>query len=295
MNLSEKVLIKLQSVLGDKYQLSLGNAFARKYTNPVSGEVEMQAFESLGDKVPAVLTMVPAFYNLAPFLSYNTDFELQFWCPIDNLKYDKDGILLEEPAVNIYSDLENLRTTLTGNVTIEDGLYAVIVFSEPVVGTASDKTGQYKRVVVTVRGKINLTDKGKLSGSTIIKLGIGTDPVVYYEIKGITQKRFSATTDGATVQEQGTTMAHADGATLANSVTFTYDDWDDPKNLAMVFLREVAKGKIVTDSAFSIPVQIYEDATQIASYNALLDVSIISQQGNTGIDTVEVTLQRAGV
>ena len=296
--LSEKVLIKLQAVLGDKYQRSLGNAFSRKFTNPDNNDINFQAFESLENITPAVFTMQPANYNVAPFMSYNTNWELQFWCAIDNLKIDKNGTPLEVPAGNIFTDLETLRTTLAGKITVETGLYARMTFSEPVIGTAMDKTGQYKRVVISVRGLINLTDKGKFASDTIIKLGVapsGGGSDVFFEMKGITQRLFNFTADGISTHEQGQTMADIDGEALTNGVSFSYDDWDDSTNLAMALLRDIAKGKIITDSAFTIPVQIYDGATLVASYDALLEVNIIAPQGESGLERVDVTLQRAGV
>lgn len=296
--LSNLVVDKIQEILGNKYRIYLSNAFARKFTNAVNKDINYQTFDEYAEIIPGVFTMMPTSYNVAPFLSYNTSYELSLWCPLDNVKVDANGVIIDEVPHNVYDDLETLRTTLSNTtIAFSDTIRGKMTFSEPVAGTSIDNTGAYKRVVVSVRGLINLTDKGNYGSDTVIKIGLvptGSTEPIFYEMKGITSRSFGTTNDGITSQEQGKQLPDTDAQSSGNSFTFSYDNYEDSTNPVLAFFYDIACGKIVNEKGFELPLQIYFKGTLKTQWNAIIDVDFQLPQGESGIDSIKVSAVRIG-
>lgn len=186
MTQSERVMNKVANILGTKYKVDLDFNFNRKYTKVFNGQdkVDFQAFEELKGVVPCVFSMVTSTYAVAPFLSYNTTWQLLVWMPIDTryqeYSYDDNGNeTIETKEINdypnVYEDLDKLRKTLS-NTTIDfgDNIKGSMTFSEPYApNPVADDTGASKRVVIEIRGQINLTDSSSRMGSdTHVMFGI---------------------------------------------------------------------------------------------------------------------------
>ena len=300
MTLEERVINKLQEIIGDKYELNLGVAFDRRYTMPVataSGtafDINYQAFDEKKDKIICVFTMQPTDYNVVPFLSYNTSYTLQFWYALDNLKTDKFGVPIGDLPVDIYADLERLRTALS-NTTIDFGgnIKGKMTFSEPAKSTTYDNTGTGKRGVLTVSGKINLTDKGIFGSERIIKIGVTTGETTTFYALPKRSYMLSNEREGVSYHQVGNLRPNIDGQSNGNSVTFTYDNYADTNNLAMALIEKVAYGDSGTDSKIEVPVQIYKNTTKLVEYNAMLSANIIGENGETGMEIIQVTLHRS--
>lgn len=300
MTLEERVINKLQDIIGDKYELNLGVAFDRRYTMPVataSGtafDINYQAFDEKKDKIICVFTMQPTDYNVVPFLNYNTSYTLQLWYALDNLKTDKFGVPIGDLPVDIYADLKSLRTALS-NTTIDFGgsIKGKMTFSEPAKSTTYDNTGTGKRGVLTVSGKINLSDDAIFGSERIIKIGVTTGEKTTYYTMPKRSYSISNDRDGTSTHPVGAVRPSVDGQVNGNSIMFTYDNYTDTTNKAMELIEKIACGVATVDTNYTVPVQIYKGSTEIISFNALISAVIQNQNGDTGTEIIQVTLQRS--
>lgn len=253
--IAEKLLNKLQDQLGSNYKLMLDNAFAEEYTNKQSDSVNWQAFEKDKDLIIGVLSLTNATYAVVPFISFATTYTLQFWLPVNVLKLDSNGELLETPKFNIFDDLEAMRIALN-NKTNDFGEYrGQITFSEPKKGTVLDIQSGTEKVVVTVTGSFDITDNGIYGRDTTIKIGITEDEeVAYYAINGVTNLILNGNVDGTSGQEQGETVPMQDGQLITNDISFNVDD---AEGIANNFIIDKAYG--VDVSITPVPIQIYRN------------------------------------
>lgn len=296
----ELVISKFQEQLGDNYEINFGNAFDRRYTTPVSTpnglvyDINYQAFEEKKDKIICVLTMNKAQYNAVPFLSFNTQGTIQYWYRLDDLKTDKFGVPIGDTPIDIFTDIENLRTAFSNTtISFSDTIRGKMNFSNPVKSTTYDMTGKGKMGVITVDFYLNITDNGIFGSDRVIKIGVTVGAsTVYYAITGIRSYTIGNDREGASTQESGTTRPTLDGESNGNSIVFTYDNYVNSTNLAMSLIENIALGVSTTDETFSVPVQIYSGTTLKASFNALISASLLGQNGDTGLEVVQVTLQR---
>lgn len=291
MTLAEIVMNYLQVLLGDNYNLVLFNNFARDYTNPVTESFNEQVLNQ-DDKRLGIFTLNPASFNVVPFVSYNSSYKLEIWYRIDDLKKDKNGVLLEVPENNVLDDLKTLEASLYGTITLDANYRAKMTYSEPMLSTNYDSTGEAKYGVATITGNINITDKGVYTSDRVIKIGITSgQTTTYYAINGIRNRQIKNDSNGETIQEQGSFKVSTNPESIAHSITFSFDEYTpDTANPAMQKLIDIAEGNDITTKY--LPVQIYKGNTLKVSFNALVDVNIVSENGDTGLERIDVSLTR---
>src|SRR5690554_3382544 len=136
--LIEKVIDKIQDILGDNYKVYDGNTFNSKYVNEVEKDINWQAFDENKGKILVNFIMLPAKYAVASFLSYNTTYSIEFWVPVE-FKIGLDGEPLEN-IVNVWDDYQRLRQefgslvnltedTIENDVVVKSGITALMDFS----------------------------------------------------------------------------------------------------------------------------------------------------------------------
>lgn len=297
--LIEKVVSKIQDVLGDNYVVYDGNMFASKYVDEQKNDVNWQAFEKDKSKVIVNFTMLPAEYAIAEFLAYNTTYNIEFWVPVE-FKVGLDGEALED-IVDVWSDYQNLRKELKGLVqltpdTIEDdvvvksGLNMLMSFGELVKGTAIDRTAQRKKNVLSASGGINLSENGELGNARKIKLSF--DGENFYDMKGINNLSIGNVRDGVSTQKVGSFIINTDVESEITTMTFEYDNYRDDSNSNLFKIEKIACGG--TESSYlEAFVKIYKHDELLAEWKGMFNATLMNTNGNYGVDTIQVQIVRS--
>lgn len=297
--LIEKVVDKIQEILGDNYAVYDGNMFASKYVDELKNDINWQAFDKDKGKIIVNFTMLPAEYGIAEFLSYNTTYNIEFWTPVE-FKVGLNGELLEE-VVDVWSDYHNLRKQLSGltqltqdiiedDVVVKNGLNMLMSFGELVKGTAIDRTAQRKKNVLSASGGINISDNKELGNERKIKLSL--DNTNFYEMKGVNNFSSGNERDGVSTQKVGNYRFETDVESELTSITFEYENYRDYSNPLLKKFEKIAYGG-TDENYFEIYVEIYKGHDKLAEWKGMLNVTLLNSNGNYGVDTLQIQIVRS--
>lgn len=173
MMAAEMLALKFQELLGKQYKIFPNDAFSDKYTTVVKTElgqqleVSKQAFEDNKGKIIGIVEVPNATRANVDFYLMNANYSVNFWVPVNFIKRDPNGILLESPKFNFYGDVEKLINKITNeHIDFFDDKYGRMTISEPRLSGNIENTGTGKRKVVSVSGVATITDKGIFGADT---------------------------------------------------------------------------------------------------------------------------------
>jgi len=297
MTISEKILNRLQEMHGANYELKLENDFNKKYTNPITQKYDNDAFDS-NPRIPVLLKLQSNSYKVVPYVAYETNYDLIYYVPINDLKIDAKGVLLEEPAFNVLDDIQGLQGELRNKTIVFEeptaesyGLRGKMTYSEPIVGDVYDETSNFRRTAVIVRGLVNATDLGTFASDRVLRLGIENEleEMTYYDVEGYISRSIGGNREGVSVQKQGTTVPLTNGETIQNVVSFSINITRNP-NPAIRRLIDYAQGGNTEE--FYIRYQLVENGEIQIEEDAMVDAAIEAQLGDSSSEFLRVDLQR---
>lgn len=166
---AELLAVKLQESLGKRYKIFANDAFNDKFTTTVSNEymgqqlaVQKSAFEKFKGVIVGVVDAPNATRSNVDFYLINANYTVTFWVPVNFVKRDEDGALIETPKFNFYGDIETFADDITNKqIEFYGGLYGRMTISEPRLAAGGlEDTGSGKRKLMSVTGAVTITDKG---------------------------------------------------------------------------------------------------------------------------------------
>lgn len=232
------IIEKLQELLGSQYVVRNNDAFNRSFTTPlttpygVQFDINEQAFEEYENKIIVVYKSTPVTLFNLPYEMRQENYTLSFWVPINYVKYDKFGRLIEQPQYNFFKDIKELKTALTsGEIDLGDNR-AFFSMSLPQLVSSTEKTGNHDRVVYQVTGNMSLADRDLATGSDTQVFFILND--TEYEIENISDLHISAVTESNAIYEQGNLETRQEVAFIGQSLSFTVDDYSSNEALNLI-------------------------------------------------------------
>ena len=281
--------------LGDKYEVYLNDGFQDKFTTPVPQingqmmpDINWQAFEQYANKIVAVINISPANYAVAPFLAIDTQYTINFWCPV-NYKS-----LNNSKNFNVEDDWYNLYDTYKDKVIeLDNNLRCIMTFG-PLIsqGGQYDRSGSYRRRILTATGLLNITDKGMFGYDTKVEFGLwneDNDEYDYYELKGYASSNFSSQPQNVAYQEQAKLIPEQDVEVAQPFYSFVIDDYQDNTDKLRTELVKLAYGIIL--KLDKIPIKITR-GTMVLEKEYNITAQLTHARGQTSIGTITVTCTR---
>jgi hypothetical protein len=121
MTLTEAIALKFQSILGKQYKVMPYHGFSQKYTKAVNTpygpmyDINYQAFDELAEIIPACVQVQELSLVSTPYTCKSCSYSVKFWAPLDYIKTDKDGQIVETPKFDLFGDCANLYSSLVGS------------------------------------------------------------------------------------------------------------------------------------------------------------------------------------
>lgn len=293
------VLEKFKKQLGSQYELFDNHFFESNFTTTVSANGQMipayqqDTFDKYGNKIIGVLQVQTAPYAVTSFEAINTTYTLSLWVPVNYMVVNAKGELLKDPKFNVDMDLRDLRLAYN-NKTIDfsNGFRGELTFSEPVPVSGVENTGAYKRRVISITGKINISTQGYFGRDYALELGYldeTTQEVVYREIADFTSLNFTPNPSTIENHEQGDLVPKENVEVLKQACTFTMDDTALDEKLNDILTKIALSGKMSSEK-FSLRVSKLKNGNyeEYANYPVYLIVNLIFQRGtsDSGVFTV---------
>lgn len=258
---AEIIQNKIQEILGEKYAVFANDAFNRNFTNPAMTpygarlDINQQAFEDYADKIVAVVTATPITLFSVAYRLEQLNYRIDFWVPLDYVKRDADGVLLETPKFDFFADAESLRNQLIScrSLSAEGPLTYKSFFtaSEPqLISSAPERTGTYMRVVYQMSGAVSISDNA---------LGTGSDIKIAF-VAGGTEQDITNYTNLV-----------VDSSETGNVATFEVDDISTG-NAALTTLKTLAFNRY---SAARRRIKIYKSGTAVSDFYATVKVQYL--------------------
>lgn len=323
MTTTELISIKLQEVLGSKYEVKPFSFFAKDYVQQMNTpygkvyDVNYQAFEQMQNTIP-VCVNIQETTPINSDVFYRTGIvTLQFYVPIDALGRDSDKPFdffvdyerlreqLTDDRITILTYKANEDNTVPGEEEVDKTYYAFMTLTEPSTDGAVQSTGAYKRMVYTVQGNITLYDGELRTGSDYsIDIWSGFNTSRWYTFPNITNLTISRDEQGNSVMPEGTTLGMSPPVSRVHSVSFIVSDRNNSEAVALlrkaVFEMPEYITRSVTPSAQSgaterqVRVRIRYGDTQLVSFYALMSATY-SVGGRSSVGSFSVSLTRSEI
>lgn len=313
MTTVELISIKLQEILGSKYEVKPFSFFARDYIQPMNTpygkvyDINYQTFEQMQNVIPVCVNMQETSPINSDFFYRTGILTLQFYVPVDALGRK------DEKSFDFFGDYERLRKKLTdGRVTlityktedvvvgqeeIDKAYKAFFTLSEPTTDGAVQSTGAYRRMVYTVQGNVTVLDSDFRTGDDyIVEIFNGTD---YVPFNNITNVVISRDEQGNAVQQEGTTDAMSPPASRVHSISFIVSDKDGDDAIeilrnAVFKMQEEYVQYVNPQSAAQrreMHIRLTDRESVLAEFWALLSSSY-NVGGKTSVGSFSVSLTR---
>lgn len=300
----EKLLLeKFRQILGNQYELFDSDFFNRNFTTviPAYGQYSIQinydTFNKYKDKIVGVIQVQQAQYGVTSYESLNTTYSLSLWIPINYQFISNNGENIKPSKFNIDQDLIKLRNELNNKtIMFSNGLKGELSFSNPSGVSSIENTGSYKRKIITITGKINLTSNGYYGRDYKIEIGkLNTNETYdYFIIKDINSINFTPQPNTVENHEQGDLIPEENVEAVKQACVFTvndasiYDFNEEFTKLALsgkqsknMYMLRISK-KISDESEF----------IEIVNYPVYLTVSLTYQYGDSDIGVFSVSCVR---
>jgi hypothetical protein len=299
MTTTEIIKQRIQSLLGEQYAVFGNEAFGRKFTNPVQTpygdryDVNYQAFNEYKDKIIAVVTASEAAQYNTPYRLFQGTYNVQFWVPLDIIKFNAMGQPLEAPKFTFFTNMAALKTALTAETyNVTDGSDTIKVYftmGEPsLLSNTVDKSGAYDRVIYQVTGQVGLSHTNATTGENV-RIAFYIDGANHY-LDNYTNLDINPNTESATVVRQAEMQLNQEEAAFGYSISFDVDDHLDTTNKALTLIEnKVFKN---TDVG-KVTVKIYKRSTLMNTFTAVFNASW-SVSGKAGYGKYSVTLTDDG-
>ena len=299
----EKLLMNVfKKQLGSQYEFWDNDNFERRYTHVAQlygnqmSQINYDTFEKHGNKIIAVVSIMPAQYAVTSFCSLNTTYTLSLWVPVNYNMINSNGEYLVEPKFNVDKDLQELRKALI-NKTIDfgDGYKGEITFSEPSSSGGYDNSGSYKRKVITISGKINFTTKGYYGRDYKIQIGKENENGVvdYYTIDDINSFNFTPQSSPIENHQQGDIVPEEDVEAIKQACVFMIDDSSQDEELNELFTKLALSGEM-SKGIYMLRVskRVKDNFVNYAEYPVYLNVNLSYQFGNSDVGTFTISCMR---
>ena len=302
MTTMELLQDKLQALLGNRYAVFCNDAFERQFTTPMQTaygaqlDVNYQAFDQYAETIVAVLTTQPLKLYDLPYRLEQDTYTLAFWVPIDTIKFDENGMLLEAPKFSFDSDMAALKAALQGGFELKETVgevevkyRAFMTCSEPkLLSSVTEKTGAYERAVYQVSGTVSISAEA---------LGLGKDITIEFTIDGTgypinnpSNISISSSSQTNSILSQSGLDAKQEVALKAQAVSFVVDDYVAEGDKAM----ELIESKAFTNGAVTVAVKLSKGDNLSRTFTAVLSVDYTAA-GASSFGSYAVTLVDTGV
>ena len=300
----EKFIIdKFKKILGSQYVLCDNDFFDRNYTTvlPANGQytqlINYDAFEKLGNKILGVVQVQSAQYAVTSFAALNSTYSLTLWVPLNYKFVTANGEQIRPDKFNVDLDIKNVRESLN-NQTIDfgDGYKGEMTFSEPTpAGGGIENSGSYKRKILIVTGKINLTTKGYYGRDYKLEIGRlnDEDEVEYLTVKDITSLSFNPQPSTIENHEQGKIIPEETVEAVKQGCVFSVNDDCSNDNLNELLTSLALNGE-VSQQAFWLKISKQKSGSyvQIVDFPVIITVSLSYPYGDSDVGTFTVTCIR---
>ncbi len=302
----EKFLVnKFKKQLGSQYEVYGNDFFEDNFTKPILTQIgqyqqliQYDTFERYKDKVIAVVQIQPAQYASTSSTALNTTYTLTLWVPINFKAVNSKGEYLTDPKFNVDKDLKDLREALNNKtLNLGNGLRGELTFSEPVpVGNGYDNTGSYKRKLITVSGKINITSTGYLGRDYKIEIGkLSQDSgnIEYMQINDIISFAFAPQITPVENHMQGNIIPQEEVEAVKQVFAFKVNDISDNEELNDLFTQLSLSGER-SQEIFLLKVSKLknEQYKQYVEYPVYISASLTYEFGNSDVGVFSVNCSR---
>lgn len=295
------ILEKFKKQLGSQYEVIDNDFFQRNFTTtvPANGQIipayRHDTFEKYGNKVIAVLQVQSAPYAVTSFEAINTTYSLSLWVPVNYLMINAKGELLKEPKFNVDRDLRELRLAYN-NQTIDfgNGYRGELTFSEPVPVSGVEDTGSYKRKVISITGKINISTKSYFGRDYRIELGrFDGENIDYRVVNNVTSQNFTPTPNSIENHQQGDLVPEENVEAVKEACSFSVDDSYDDEILNETFTTLALSGER-SKEPYMLRLSKLKDGEYFvyAEYPVYLIVGLSHPRGTSDSGTFTVSCMR---
>ena len=308
MTTGELITYKLNELLGAKYKLFTNGVFQSEFTStkkdPYNGslysDIEYQAFDKYKNSIIGVVTSTQTSLVASLYRADNVTYTVLFWVPLDFLKHDKDGRLLEKPKFDFYGDMTALKTALLGQeINIYSGLRAFFTMSEPSLVGNIDKTGAFKRAPMQITGQAAIYDT-KLKTGKDYRVSVMIDGTEYF-FENITDFSLAKPTDANNIPKSNSILSTQEPANTNNACSFSIDDYDAENRPAVKLIHDVCRGlktelsptETTPEKKLKIKVRYYTGATKTAEFYGIMSAEQ-SYAGMAGLSRFNVSIENSG-
>ena len=242
---SEILALKFNDFFGKQYKIYAEDAYDDNFTAAVDTPlgtqlaIEQQAFKKFNNKIVGVLRIRRPMRSNVDYYHIAGDYTIDFFVPVNFVKRNKSGQLIENPKYDFYGDCENIINNKIVNKTIEFNqngtLYGRLTMSEPYnLGMQLLDTPNYKRKQMRIEGRFVITDNGFFGGDILFELNLGG---VWYKIENINAIEVQSPHEASTTQDTGTLFTNSDIAQVNNVIALSIDMTRNVKNGNIAMLK----------------------------------------------------------
>lgn len=303
---AELVAQKFQNVLGSQYKLCVDHAFRAAYVKPTPSPygleytIDHQAFNEYKNTIMAVVATTNNSLVSSPFRADNLAYTVQFWVPLDFLKINSDGTLIEAPKFDFYSDIERLKTALNNTeIAIATGLKAFFTISDPSVFGNVEKSGAYARMPMQILGQVAIYDSKLSTGSKYkIKVVLGGTE---YEFENYTDYTEGRATDSNYITDGNSVVPKQEIAATSWECAFMVDDYNSANNpeiklledICRAFKTELTPTASTAEKKYKVLTRLYTNTTLTKEFWGIISAEHIIP-GKAGFCKYKVSITYSG-